>query len=188
MLDGMVESGPLSGLIAAALKRERARTGYSISELARRAEVSKSTVSQLEAGAGNPSVETLWALSTALGIPFSRLVDPPMPRTRLVRRGEAPAVPSGRADYTAALLSSGASGARRDIYLIEAEPGDQRESAPHPEGTVEHVVLVSGRASVGPADSPSELSPGDYLCYPGDEPHVFRALDPGTSAVLVSEA
>jgi quercetin dioxygenase-like cupin family protein len=48
-------------------------------------------------------------------------------------------------------------------------------------------VLVTGRASAGPSDAPYELSPGDYLRYAGDAPHVFEALEPGTSAVLVSE-
>src|SRR5690606_18662174 len=46
--------------IAHSLRREREATGISVSELARRAGVSKATVSQLESGAGNPSVETLW--------------------------------------------------------------------------------------------------------------------------------
>jgi quercetin dioxygenase-like cupin family protein len=49
-------------------------------------------------------------------------------------------------------------------------------------------VLVSGRGRVGPADAPYELNPGDYLSYPGDAPHIFEALTPGTSAVLVSES
>ena len=31
------------------------------------------------------------------------------------------------------------------------------------------------------------LHPGDYLSYAGDAPHVFEALAPGTSAVLISE-
>jgi mannose-6-phosphate isomerase-like protein (cupin superfamily) len=70
---------------------------------------------------------------------------------------------------------------------VTAEPGAARDSAPHARGTVEHVVLSSGRALVGPADDPVELAPGDCLSYPGDEPHVFDALEPGTTAVLVSE-
>jgi quercetin dioxygenase-like cupin family protein len=54
-------------------------------------------------------------------------------------------------------------------------------------GTTEHTVLCRGRALVGPADDPVELGPGDYVCYPGDAPHLFRALEPGTSAVMVLE-
>jgi quercetin dioxygenase-like cupin family protein len=54
-------------------------------------------------------------------------------------------------------------------------------------GVVEHVVIGAGRALVGVAGQPEELGPGDYICYPGDLPHVFEALQPGTEAVLVSE-
>jgi quercetin dioxygenase-like cupin family protein len=52
---------------------------------------------------------------------------------------------------------------------------------------VEHVVLSTGRALVGLADEPFELGPGDYTAYPADVPHVFRALEPSTKAVLISE-
>ena len=57
--------------IAASIRTERERAGLSLSELARNAGIAKSTLSQLESGAGNPSLETLWALSVALEVPFS---------------------------------------------------------------------------------------------------------------------
>ena len=57
-------------VIADSLRRERRRTGLSLSEVARRAGLSKSTLSQLESGAGNPSLETLWALAVTLDVPF----------------------------------------------------------------------------------------------------------------------
>lgn len=76
--------------IAASIRRERERAGLSQTELARRAGLAKSTLSQLESGTGNPSVETLWALGTALSVPFSRLVDPPRPAVRVIRAGRGP--------------------------------------------------------------------------------------------------
>ncbi|MGH3444991.1 MAG: helix-turn-helix domain-containing protein [Nocardioidaceae bacterium] len=177
---------PLS-VIAASLRRERERTGLSLAEVARRAGVAKSTLSQLESGTGNPSVETLWALGVALDVPFSRLVDPPRPTTTVIRAGQGPAVASERADYVATLLASAPPLARRDIYRITAQPGSPRESDPHMPGVTEHVVLARGRALVGVADDPVELGPGDYVAYPGDVAHVFRALRKDTAAVLVSE-
>jgi transcriptional regulator with XRE-family HTH domain len=174
-------------VIAHALRRERARTGLSLSEVAKRAGIAKSTLSQLESAGGNPSVETLWALSVALDVPFSRLVDPPKPRVQVIRAGEGPAVFSERANYVATLLASCPPNARRDLYLITAEPGSPRESDPHMPGVVEHVVLATGRALVGLAGEPIELAPGDYCAYPGDVEHVFQALEPGTAAVMISE-
>ena len=87
----------------------------------------------------------------------------------------------------ATLLASCPPNARRDLYLIMAQVGEPRRSDPHSPGVVEHVVLAAGRAMVGPIDEPVELHPGDYISYPGDLPHTFEALEPDTSAVLVSE-
>lgn len=173
--------------VAEAVRRERARAGISLTELARRAGVAKSTLSQLEQGVGNPGVETLWALAVALGVPFSRLVDPPVARLRVLRAGEGPRTYAEHADYAATLLASCPPNARRDLYRIVARPGKDRLSEPHLPGTVEHVVLISGRALLGPTAEPVEVGPGDYVTYPGDVPHVFAALERETTAVLVSE-
>jgi transcriptional regulator with XRE-family HTH domain len=173
--------------VAASLRRERERAGLTLTELARRANVAKSTLSSLESGTGNPSVETLWALGNALDVPFSRLVDEPRQQVRVVRAGEGPVTLAEHATYAATLLASSPPHARRDLYLISAQPGEPRHSQPHMPGTTEHVVLSSGRARVGPEDDSVELGPGDYVCYPGDEPHVFEALVPDTAAVIVME-
>ena len=173
-------------LIAASLRRERRRTGLSLTEVARRAGIAKSTLSQLESGAGNPSLETLWAICVALDAPFSRLLDPPRPHVLLIRADEGPTVSAAQANYQATLLAACPPGARRDIYRIDAEPGHARLSEPHMPGVVEHVVLSTGRALVGLAEQPAELGPGDYTCYPGDVParvRGHRAADPGRAGL-----
>nr|WP_296771606.1 helix-turn-helix domain-containing protein [Rhodococcus sp. (in: high G+C Gram-positive bacteria)] len=179
-------SAPIAA-IAASLQRERKRIGLSLAEVARRAGIAKSTLSQLESGTGNPSVETLWALSVTLDVPFAQLVEPVKPRVQLIRAGTGPAFVSETADYVATLLASCPPNARRDIYFITAQVGAPRASDPHSPGVIEHVVMSAGRALVGPTEEPVELHPGDYLCYPGDIAHTFEALEPNTTAVLLSE-
>ncbi|MEV0340647.1 XRE family transcriptional regulator [Nocardia sp. NPDC050713] len=174
-------------VIAASLRRERTRAGLSLSEVANRAGIAKSTLSQLESGSGNPSLETLWALCVALDMPFSRLLDPPRPTVQVIRAGEGPQVAAEQSEYTATLLASGLPNTRRDLFRITAEPGHPRASDPHIPGVIEHVLLATGRAMVGPTESPVELGPGDYIAYPGDAPHIFEALEPGTWATLVIE-
>lgn len=173
--------------IAAALRRERERAGISLAELARRAGIAKSTLSQLEAGNGNPSVETVWALGVALGVPFSRLVEQEPPAVRVIRAGQGPAIRSQQAEFTGTLLTAGAPHTRRDIYRIELEPGQVRDAEPHLSGSVEHLVVSTGRLRTGPISDPVELGPGDYARFPGDVPHRYEALAPGTTLVLVME-
>lgn len=175
------------GAIGESLRRERRHSGLSLSELARRAGIAKSTLSQLESGSGNPSVETLWTLCLALDIQVAQLLDPPKPRVQIIRAGEGPSLHSDMADYRATLVSACPPTARRDIFRIAAEPGSARDSDPHMPGVVEHVILSTGRALAGIVNDPVELAPGDYTAYPGDVAHTFRALEPGTTAVMVSE-
>ncbi|MEV5382482.1 XRE family transcriptional regulator [Streptomyces sp. NPDC052721] len=173
--------------IAASLKRERGRAGLSLSELAKRAGIAKSTLSQLEAASGNPSMETIWALAVALGVPFSALVESPAPSVQVVRAGEGPTVGSERSSYVASLLSASPPGARRDIYYVWLEPGTVRDSEPHIPGTVEHIVVSDGAVRAGPRGEAVELGPGDYMSYRGDMPHAYEALAAGTKFVLIMQ-
>lgn len=180
------EDSPVAA-IAAAIRRERERAGLSLGELARRAGIAKSTLSQLEAGTGNPSVETVWALGVALGVPFSRLVEPATATVRVVRAGEGPRVRSQQADFACTLLTAGAPQLRRDLYVTNLEPDMVRQAEPHTPGSVEHLVVAAGRLRTGPDTEQVELGPGDYVTFPGDVPHRYEALAPGTFAVLVME-
>lgn len=137
---------PIS-VIARSLVRERQRTGLSLAEIARRAGIAKSTLSQLEAGNGNPSLETLWSLCVALDIPFARLLEPQVQKTQVIRRGEGTKVVAEQAHYQAILLAACPPGARRDIYLLLTQPGADR-------------IFSSASAGVG----------GTYYCYAGKSP------------------
>ncbi|MBW7983196.1 helix-turn-helix domain-containing protein [Enterobacillus tribolii] len=174
-------------VIAKSLVRERTRVGLSLTEVAKRANIAKSTLSQLEAGNGNPSLETLWALCVTLNIPFAKLLEPVANSTQVIRRGEGTKVVAEQAHYQAVLLAACPPGARRDIYLLTAQPGADRISEPHSPGSVEHIIVTQGRALIGLTEGPEELEAGDYICYPADQSHIFKALEPDTMAILVAE-
>lgn len=182
----MERTPPLS-TIATAIRRERARMGISSAELARRAGIAKSTLSQLEAGTGNPSVETLWSIAVVAGVPFSTLVDPPATPVRVIRAGEGAAIRSETSPFASTLLSAGSAGVRRDLHLISSAAGEPRTAEAHSPGTTEHMLVSEGRWTVGPVGEEVELDPGDFITFPADRPHSYRALTGTASAVLVME-
>ena len=65
------------------LREMREEAGWTISDLARESGVSRPMVSMIEAGSREPSMDTLRAIATALGIQVSELV--------AILEGEAPA-------------------------------------------------------------------------------------------------
>jgi quercetin dioxygenase-like cupin family protein len=104
----------------------------------------------------------------------------------VIRAGEGTQLRADRADFVATLLATGAPHTRRDIYVMELDPGEAREAEAHIPGTVEHIVVGSGRIRTGPIDEPVEVGPGDYVTFPGDVPHRYEALEPAW-AVLIME-
>jgi transcriptional regulator with XRE-family HTH domain len=56
------------------IRESRLSLGIGVRELARRVECSPSMISQIENGQANPSVSTLYAISSALGIPTDDLI------------------------------------------------------------------------------------------------------------------
>lgn len=174
--------------LAHAIRRERERQNLSLSETAKRAGIGKSTLSQLESASGNPSVETLWAIATVLGVQLSQLLAPERTPVAVIRRGEAMPLPSTDSDYTAALLTASPPHARRDVYLNQQEPGAPRIAQPHPPGTVEHIIVSQGRLRLTVDGTSTDAAPGDYVRHPGDALHIYEALEPGTMFICIVES
>jgi transcriptional regulator with XRE-family HTH domain len=186
--DEQGDAAALRARVAASVRQHRDRDGRSLAELAAAAGIGKSTLHAIETGDANPSIETIWALARALGVPFGELLDPPGPDVRVVRAGEGPRIESAEgAGMIAHLVATTARGARTEWYTLELAAGPSRIAEGHTAGTVEHVYVTRGRLRVGPADDPVELEPGELAVFRGDVEHRYDALEDGTRALLLLE-
>lgn len=177
----------LSARIGATVRGHRERRGLSLSELARAAGLSRTIVTRIEAGEGNPSVETLWHLHRALEVPFADLLgEAPDPAVRArsipARSGETLRADSGmRAWYVHAERRPH----RSELYEIELPAGVEQVSGPHAPGTQELVTCLRGRLRVGPDGATAELGPGDAVWFAADVPHRYRGLRDARAHCLV---
>jgi len=88
-----------TALVARNLRRLRNTSGLSLAALAAASGVAKGTISELERGRGNPTVETLFALAYALEATLADLVsDPPQDEAQVVRAVDRPFVPGSPLD------------------------------------------------------------------------------------------
>ncbi|MBP5859232.1 helix-turn-helix domain-containing protein [Streptomyces scabiei] len=179
----MVSAG--NAVVARNVRLLREQRGLSLARLAREAGLAKQTLSNLEQGTGNPTVDTLFSIATALGVPVTRLVAE-REQVMTVQRGADVVWKEHEGLETRALDHVYGSGVIEN-YLVRVGPdrdGTRRPIEPHPVGTLEHLYVISGRVRVGPAESPVELDAGDFVRYPGDRPHVYQSLD-GESLVHI---
>ena len=160
----------------------RRASGLSLSELARRAGLGKGTLSELEAGRRNPTLETLYALTAPLGIGLATLID--------LRRTDGPVRGSVAGDGVNAVLLDviGQPGdpTITEVYRLVIETRATRLSPAHGRAVREQLTGVSGRARVGRIGAEQTVGPGDSVTWVSDVAHSFAALGDGPSVgVLV---
>src|SRR3954465_8316171 len=112
--------------IAGNLRRLRTGRGLSAAALARESGVARATLAELEAGRGNPTVETLYGLARVLGVTFADLLVPAdAPPVHVIRAGEGPQVP-GAVVQARLLRQAPGPAARVGRYGVGVLPGEPR--------------------------------------------------------------
>ncbi|MFE2297032.1 helix-turn-helix domain-containing protein [Streptomyces sp. NPDC059445] len=157
------------------LKRLREEQRVSLSELARRSRIGKATLSELEGGRRNPTLETLYALTTALKVPLSSVL----------HDLESPATISGDAVDAVLLERYETDAAVTETYRIRIRSGATQDSAAHAPGATEHIIVLTGTALVGDAEDPLLVGPGMHGTWAADVPHLYRAPAGDVEAVLL---
>jgi transcriptional regulator with XRE-family HTH domain len=170
-------------VLAANLRARREDHGISLSELARRSGIAKGTLSQLESGGGNPTLETVFSLSNALGVPVSALLSEQADPGVVVVRSAEVDVLSGEAIDLRMLRRVEAVDGLLELYDQRVRPGAVQDSAGHP--GVEHHIVVSGRMRVTAQGRTHEVGPGDYVSFRADGPHRYEAVGGPVESVLL---
>jgi transcriptional regulator with XRE-family HTH domain len=171
--------------IAANVRRLRAERGLSAAGLARASGIARATLAELEAGRGNPTVETLYGLASVLGVTLADLlVAAEAPAVEVVRAGEGPQV-SGPVLQARLLRQARTERARMEVYELRVLPGRPRRADPHQPGVTEQLLVHAGRLRTGPEQDPVELGPGDFVAFDGSVAHVYEALGEPVIATLV---
>ncbi|WP_238431743.1 helix-turn-helix domain-containing protein [Streptomyces cavernae] len=185
------------------IRQARLARGMSLRGLAREIGVSASLISQIETGKSQPSVSTLYAITTALALPVEELFEP----------HRAPAAASAAADLVPgtvphALAGLAAQSARRigpltapdQREVLELDSGVVWERLGHVPGTevdflrvtyrpggsssssgglmrhpgTEYGYLTSGELVLTLGFEEHVLRPGDAVCFESSTPHRYR--------------
>jgi transcriptional regulator with XRE-family HTH domain len=160
-------------VLAANLRRLRIARRLSLSELARATGMSKATLSSVESGRSNPTVETLASLAGALRVSLGELLEePPLGEIRVIRAGRL-----DRVEQAGVELSERA-----------WEPHRLEEPDPAVAGTRAGVYVLEGKLIVGPVERVTELGMGDYASFPVDVPHLYETERTRARALVLTYA
>ena len=168
------------GVLGRNVRRLRLERQLSLGEHARRSDLAKQTLANLESGGGNPTVQTLLAVARALGVGVTWLVTE-WGSPIIVQRGADAAwddFPTGRRRTLDQTMGSG----QVITAVVELEPGVGQVSPGLAPGTLQHALVLSGSVLAGPVGETHTLLAGDFIRFPGDVPHILDAA--GCTAVV----
>ncbi len=162
-------------LVSRNIRRFRLERDLSLGDLAARAGISKQTLSKVEAGVGNPTVETLERIGQGLGVGVLRLLTEWGTQVHLSPAVGASWQPSqaGQARQLDRVYGSGY--VRTKLVRIEAGTG-MRTIEPAGTGTLHQLYVISGALEAGPEADLQHLGEGDFLRFPGDVRHGYRSV------------
>ncbi|MFJ6088456.1 helix-turn-helix domain-containing protein [Streptomyces sp. NPDC092369] len=173
-------------LVARNLHRFRLERAMSLGELARRSGLSKQTLSKIEQGSGNPTVETLSLLGTALDVPARRLLTEWGTPVYVQRQTDGEW--QGAANWHERVLDEtyGSGYVRTMVLRLERGERDPEEIPAHAPGTLHHLYMITGKLRTGPMAEPVDLAAGDFVRFPGDVPHKHFCLSERVVAHMVT--
>jgi transcriptional regulator with XRE-family HTH domain len=168
--------------VGSRLRAERERLGISLRELARRVGVSPSLVSQIELDRVNPSVSTLYALVTELGMTMSDVFGDSGPEQQVVRRPRDDDGLAEKPDTRRVInLASGVRWERltphsdRDVEFLYVVYPVGAESCPEDalmtHGGKEYGYVSSGTLGVRVGFDEYELGSGGSIAFDSSSPH-----------------
>jgi transcriptional regulator with XRE-family HTH domain len=164
------------------LREQRKQRGVSLRELADKVGVSPSLISQIERDKVNPSVSTLWALVTELGLTMGEVFDEPGTNGPAPARFSPPlgpvATPQTRAVMNLAAgvrwerLITGTDPLVEFVYVVYDVGGTScPEDSLVRHGGREYGYVISGCLGIRIGFDEYELGPGGSISFDSSAPH-----------------
>lgn len=171
------------------LQNLRLSRNFTLDELARRSDVSKSVLSQIERDRTNPTVGTLWRLAKALGVEIEDLLraNKPSAGISILDDHNTPILSSTDRRCTIRILGPMELAGRVEWYEMRFEAGGALVSEAHEPGTVEHLTVLEGQVEVesGRHHDRAVLDVGQTARYRADQAHAIRNPFANRACVIV---
>lgn len=168
-------SSALTGIVGANLRRLRTKRGLSLERLAKASSVSRAMLSQIELGQSTPTINVLWKIARALGVPFSTLIsDQSIGGTALIPAARAKVLTSHDGSFSSRALFPFDVPRTVEFYELRLAPLATEHADPHPPGTIENLVVTSGALEMIVGAERHLLATGDAILFEADAPHQYR--------------
>ncbi|MFC4991911.1 helix-turn-helix domain-containing protein [Rubritalea tangerina] len=163
--------------LATRVKSARKERGYTLDELAKRADIGKGMLSKVENFRVTPSLPTIIKVAAALEIPLEKLFEGLDKKTeaKVVRKGESKAVDRDSEHSSIAYfdLAHPRPNRKMDPFELSIPPGGGREQPMSHEGE-EFLRVLEGTVHLRIDEREHEMHAGDSIYFDAEVPHCLQ--------------
>jgi transcriptional regulator with XRE-family HTH domain len=179
--DGAADLAPIVGRN---LRKLRVQRGLSLERLAKASGVSRAMLGQIELAQSAPTINVLWKIARALGIPFSALISSSGGSgTKVMRATAAKRLSSHDGRFTSRALFPFDEQRRVEFYELNLAGHGTENADPHPPGTMENLIVTRGTIEIQIGPERHVLTTGDAILFEADAAHVYR--NPGDEQAVM---
>lgn len=161
------------------------RQGRTLQGVAAISGLSEKTLSGLTEGKITPTINLLWKLANALGVPVGSFISTRYrPGMYVLRQSDRKVITSDDKQFTSRILFPYDAKRLVEFYELTIAPRHAVNSEAHVPGTLESLVVVRGQIALTVGKEPKQsLREGDATVFEGDVPHRYHNL--GSSEALL---
>ncbi len=162
---------PIPARLGDNIRGLRESRGLTQDQMARLADLPRSTWASLESGGGNPTLSVLSRVAHALQVSLEELISSPRAEAALFPSGALPRQLRTGVEVRK-LLPDPIPGMELDRLALP--PGTHMTGIPHTPGTREYLACEEGEIALAVAGERFTLRPGDVVAFRGDQRHSYH--------------
>jgi XRE family transcriptional regulator, regulator of sulfur utilization len=175
---GAQDAEALAALVSERLQGLIGRDGAALKRLTELTGLDEEELQRIERGSTAPTIDRLWRIANALGVPFGRLVAAKEPQgVRVVRRTALRSIASSEGRFVSRPLFAFDGQRPVEFYEITIAPEHIEHAAAHAAGAKENIIVARGTIEIVVGKEPAiQLDEGDAADFLADVPHSYRNL------------
>lgn len=164
----------LNEIISSNLRRIRNTRNLSLDKLSEITGISKSMLGQIERGESNPTISTIWKITTGLRVSLTDLIEITAPNTMLITKNDITPLFEDNKKVCSYPFFRENKGKNFEMMQVTIEPTGKLSSIAHIGGTKEYIIVFKGELTLYLDNKVYKISEGQAFQFDADKNHIYE--------------
>ena len=164
----------INQIVAGNLQQYRQTHRLSLDKISQLTGISKTMISQIEKGTGNPSINTLWKLANGLHLPLNALISYDKRGIQHVATEDLTPIYNENQSVIVYPYFPYDNAHGFEMFSMVIEPGGKLESEGHREGAKEFIIVNDGTLTLDIGDQTYQVDGSQAISFNGNSKHSYR--------------